>query len=133
VERLRLCCSLRPSSDSCFILPPLNAFLTLDIWRSGDTSCSLLAVRKAHVIAYTTGPTMTEKLLGSHCSGFCTFFELSFSLFLSFSICDFPPFENGSFPWISPSWTFFYGAVPFQSPIISSTFFFLLLFLFTKL
>lgn len=36
-------------------------------------------------------------------TGFWFFFEQPFSLFLSFFISDFPPFDNASFPWISLS------------------------------
>lgn len=104
MDRPRLCCSVGPSSDSHFILPPLDAFLTLGVWQSGDTSCSLLAVQKDHVTAYTTGPTYNHRIAAwIPLFRFLLFFEQPSSLFLSFSTCDFPPFETASFPWISPS------------------------------
>lgn len=90
------------SSNNHFIPPLLNAFLALCVWQSGDTSCSLLAVQKTHVIAYTTGPTCNHrKAAWIPLFKFGVFFWAT--LFLSFCICEFPPFENASFPWISLS------------------------------
>lgn len=91
---------LHPASPQCLSYT--------GVWQSGDASCSLLAEQKAHVIAYTTGSTHNHRiaawiLLLVIPPVFDFFFEQPFSLFLSFFISDFPPFDNASFPWISLS------------------------------